>query len=96
MVFFDPPWGGEGYSDGAKPLDLFLSGKPLVEICRSLAKHQRARWIVLKVPFNFGFSAFMKRGAEGGALRLLRQEGIGRGKGGRPKFVIVILECSYL
>ena len=96
LVFFDPPWGGEGYSDGAKPLDLFLSGKPLVEICRSLAKHQRARWIVLKVPFNFGFSAFMKRGAEGGALRLLRQEGIGRGKGGRPKFVIMILECSYL
>ena len=93
VVFFDPPWGGESYADRCKPVDLFLSGKPLVEICNSLATCQRTRFIVLKVPFNFGFTAFMKRGVENGGLRLLRKEGIGRGRGGRPKFVIAILEC---
>ena len=87
VVFFDPPWGGESYSD-ERSVDLFLSGKKLVDVCCQLRPH--TQFIVLKVPYNFGFESFLSEGHR--VLRELRREDIGRGKGGRPKFVLMILE----
>eukprot|EP01043_Picozoa_sp_COSAG02_P008305 COSAG02_NODE_263_length_26627_cov_47.198168_14_plen_450_part_00 len=89
VVFFDPPWGGESYSE-TRSVDLFLSGKNLVDICCQLQGH--TQFIVLKVPFNFGFDSFLRQGR--GVLILLKQEPIGRGRGGRPKFVLMILQVK--
>ena len=91
VVFFDPPWGGESYSE-ERSVDLFLSGKNLVDICCQLQGH--TQFIVLKVPFNFGFDSFLRQGR--GVLILLKQEPIGKGRGGRPKFVLMILQVKLI
>ncbi len=57
VVFLDPPWGGPDYKEC--PLDslhLFLSGQTMAEVCSSLTG--AARFVCLKVPFNFAFSDF--------------------------------------
>ena len=71
VVFFDPPWGGESYSD-RKSISLELSGKPLVEICRDL--RGRTQFIVLTVPWNFDFEKFEERGKEGGVLKEISKQ----------------------
>lgn len=90
IVFFDPPWGGVGYDKQSK-VELFLSGKPLAEVCRGL--RGRTRLIVLKLPWNFAFDDFLSKATEGGVLWELKRKEMGRMPGRNPKFVIMILRC---
>jgi len=88
IVFFDPPWGGVGYDRQSK-VELFLSGRPLVDVCRGL--RGRTRLIVLKLPWNFAFDDFARRATEDGVLWELKREKMGCKPDGNPKFVIMIL-----
>jgi hypothetical protein len=49
IVFLDPPWGGKGYKQREK-IELFLSHKPIHEVCAELGKH--ARYVALKLPLR--------------------------------------------
>eukprot|EP01052_Picozoa_sp_SAG31_P044132 SAG31_NODE_7586_length_1647_cov_1.270026_2_plen_105_part_00 len=104
-MFFDPPWGGEGYGDRAQ-VELFLSGQSLASICARLAG--KAEYIALKLPHNFNFGQFFREassrkagGFSGHRLQELRREGMfgtrdGRPRGypgEKPKFVLMILRC---
>jgi hypothetical protein len=95
VVFFDPPWGGENYWENDS-MSLFLSDKPLVEVCRGL--RGRASVIVLKVPWNFDFEAFQNQGVQGGVLNNFDKKEVGRGRrhNGRqlPKFVLLSMDVD--
>jgi len=57
IIFLDPPWGGLGY-EKIERLQLFLSGKPLRQVCIDLAP--KTKLIALKLPFNFDFVHFFE------------------------------------
>lgn len=57
LIFIDPPWGGPEYKLCSK-ISLFLSGKPLADVCRELSPH--TKYIALKVPTNFDEAAFLE------------------------------------
>jgi len=56
-IFIDPPWGGPEYKTQDQ-VDLFISEKPLHEVCRELAEYTNI--IALKVPKNFNIENFSK------------------------------------
>mmetsp|Transcript_21726 Transcript_21726/g.42698 ORF Transcript_21726/g.42698 Transcript_21726/m.42698 type:complete len:497 (+) Transcript_21726:1-1491(+) len=49
ILFLDPPWGGKQYRKRDKVV-LYISKKPLSEICKFLGKY--TRYLAIKVPFN--------------------------------------------
>ena len=57
LVFVDCPWGGPNYkiSDSIR---LFLSGKPLEDVCFQLSNY--TDYIALKVPTNFAEAEFLR------------------------------------
>ncbi|CAM9883839.1 unnamed protein product [Chrysoparadoxa australica] len=55
IVFLDPPWGGPKYKE-ALDVELSLSDCPLSQVCEKLKG--LCRYIVLKVPVNFGIERF--------------------------------------
>jgi ubiquinone/menaquinone biosynthesis C-methylase UbiE len=57
VIFIDPPWGGPRYKN-KKGLNLFLSGKNLINVIDMLT----SKIVVLKVPFNFNFEGLFKYG----------------------------------
>jgi hypothetical protein len=88
VVFIDPPWGSNYFEK--ETLSLSLSNKPLVEVCRDLLG--KTSLIVIKVPYNFDFETFQKRGSEGGVLSNFDKKEIGKRRKNNgnqmPKFVI--------
>lgn len=50
VIFLDPPWGGPEYKQYTK-VNLYLSGRPLSEICNDFANV--TKYLALKVPVNF-------------------------------------------
>lgn len=68
VIFIDPPWGGPEYKLCPK-LSLFLSGKPLADVCCELASH--TKYIAIKVPTNFDEVAFLTA-VEGNLVRVHR------------------------
>ena len=88
IVFFDPPWGGPEYANKANGLDLFLSDRPLADVCRGL--EGLTQYIALKVPKNFKFKQFTLEVEKGG---LMQQKGCQHMYSqGRCKFVIILLK----
>lgn len=55
LVFFDPPWGGPSYKNNIN-IQLYLSKKPLSEVCSDVSLY--CRYIALKVPINFKVGLF--------------------------------------
>ncbi|GBG29147.1 Trimethylguanosine synthase [Hondaea fermentalgiana] len=49
LLFLDPPWGGKQYHKRDKVV-LFISKRPLAEICKTLGK--TTQYLAIKVPFN--------------------------------------------
>ena len=97
-MFFDPPWGGEGYGDQAQ-VELFLSGQSLANVCVGLAG--KVEYIALKLPHNFNFGQFFREAVGNHQLKELWREGMFGTKDGRPrgyagekpKFVLMVLRC---
>jgi len=58
VVFFDPPWGGPNYFQ-ENNLALYLDNISLSTICEAIKK--RTKYVIIKVPINFGFSAFQEQ-----------------------------------
>lgn len=56
-IFIDPPWGGPEYKTHEK-VDLFISEKPLHDVCYELSEYTKI--IALKVPKNFNIDKFSK------------------------------------
>jgi len=92
IVFFDPPRGGVDYRNRTRPVELFLSGQTLADVCRGL--RGRAKFVVLKLPFNFAFQDFLRACAQGGALEEVERREMGRLPNKPPKFVIMILKVA--
>lgn len=59
VIFFDPPWGGEGYSD-EKSIPLGLNNVNIACIINKLFQERKAKMIILFVPKNFDFQNFKK------------------------------------
>jgi 16S rRNA G966 N2-methylase RsmD len=57
VIFIDPEWGGRDYKY-KKNVDLFISKKPLYDICNSFKN--KCKLQVLKLPNNFDFIKFKK------------------------------------
>lgn len=57
VIFLDPPWGGKGYAK-EKTVRLRLNGVDVSEFVRKLKG--RAKYVALKVPFNFDLVSFKK------------------------------------
>ena len=55
VYYFDPPWGGRDYVS-RDSVELFLSNKPIGEICRMVTPLTKN--ILIKVPKNFDFKSF--------------------------------------
>ena len=55
VLYLAPPWGGPGYKEKAA-VSLTLGGQRLVDVCVAWAP--MTRYIALKLPFNFDFTAF--------------------------------------
>jgi predicted RNA methylase len=85
LVFLDPPWGGEGYRRHDS-LQLSLSGTDLAAVCRPLA----ARFVAIKTPFDFAFSAFQRDTADFLSLRVMQPIGVTRD--GHASFVLLLFE----
>lgn len=98
VVFIDPPWGIKYFEK--KKLSLFLSNKPLVKVCRDLLG--QTSLIVIKVPWNFDFKTFQKKGCKGGVLSNFDKKELGKGRininNGHqmPKFVIFSMSVLSL
>jgi tRNA G37 N-methylase Trm5 len=60
IIFFDPPWGSR-YNDADHGLDLFLSGKNLIDIVVDVINRGIASNIVLKLPYNYNYHALNKK-----------------------------------
>jgi hypothetical protein len=90
LVFLDPPWGGPSYTDfGMDQLHLSLSNKDLAVLCLELD----TKYIAVKVPYNFAFSAFLKD--THGILTELCRTPIGRSiRTNKPSFILTVLEKS--
>lgn len=89
LVFFDPPWGGHDYKKAAlDSVHLFLSGKDLATVCIEWVPY--ARYIALKVPYNFAFTAFFRKTWQ--HVRRLHTQPMGESRDGVPKFVFVLLQ----
>ena len=60
VIFIDPPWGGTDYMKCCDPLNLYLSGRNIGELCENVfGKH--ARHVAIKVPVNFDVNHFKKQ-----------------------------------
>lgn len=60
IIFLDPPWGGPNYKK-YKKIKLFLGKEKETNVINIINKiKEKAKMIVLKVPFNFDFSHFFK------------------------------------
>ena len=94
VVFIDPPWGSKYFEK--KKLSLFLSNKPLVKVCCDL--RGQTSLIVIKVPWNFDFKTFQKKGCKRGVLSNFDKKELGKGRiiNGRqmPKFVILSMQVT--
>lgn len=89
LVFFDPPWGGEDYKQtGRDSLHLFLSGKDIATVCVEWIPY--TRYIALKVPYNFAFTAFFNDTKK--YMRKMHAQPMGESRDGLPKFVFVLLQ----
>lgn len=60
LVFVDCPWGGPEYKQ-SESVRLFLSGKPLEDVCFQLSNY--ASHIALKTPTNFAEAEFLQETA---------------------------------
>jgi predicted RNA methylase len=60
VIFIDPPWGGVDYKKKNK-LRLYLGEVEFGYFVRKLIKNKASKLIVLKVPFNFYLSEFIKK-----------------------------------
>jgi 16S rRNA G966 N2-methylase RsmD len=59
LVYLDPPWGGRAYARRRPDaLMLTLDDEPVHALVRRIVRHRVARWLAIKVPFNFAFTAF--------------------------------------
>ena len=81
IVFLDPPWGGKGYKQREK-IELFLSHKPIHEVCAELGKH--ARYVALKLPLRADTAGLR---AIGGAT-VVKELPVGK------KMLLLVLEFS--
>ena len=54
VIFFDPPWGGPDYFK-KKNLNLYLGDTNIKYIIKNLLDYDKAKLVVVKVPFNFAF-----------------------------------------
>jgi tRNA G37 N-methylase Trm5 len=68
VIFIDPPWGGPEYKLSSK-ISLFLSGRPLADVCCELSVY--THYIAIKVPTNFDENAFLAA-VEGTLVRVHR------------------------
>jgi len=57
VVFFDPPWGGRGYSKN-KQLSLGLNNVNIACICNHLIENGRVKMIIIFAPKNFDLERF--------------------------------------
>lgn len=81
IVFLDPPWGGKGYKQREK-IELFLSHKPIHEVCAELGKH--ARYVALKLPLRADTAGL--RAISGAAV--VKEVPVGK------KMLLLVLEFS--
>jgi len=58
VIFMDPPWGGKEYIT-MQWISLFLSKVNITNIIETFEKY--AKYIAIKVPFNFNFIQFFKQ-----------------------------------
>lgn len=59
VIFFDPPWGGPEYYK-KENLSLYLGDIDIKYIIKNLLDYDKAKLVVVKVPFNFAFEEFKK------------------------------------
>jgi hypothetical protein len=81
IVFLDPPWGGKGYKQREK-IELFLSHKPIHEVCAELGKH--ARYVALKLPLR----------ADSSGLRAITGATVVKEMRVGAKMLLIVLEFS--
>jgi tRNA/tmRNA/rRNA uracil-C5-methylase (TrmA/RlmC/RlmD family) len=60
VIFIDPPWGGIDYMKCCDPLNLYLSGRNIGELCENVFG-KNARHVAIKVPVNFDVNHFKKQ-----------------------------------
>ena len=60
VIFIDPPWGGTDYMKCCDPLNLYLSGRNIGELCENVFG-KNARHVAIKVPVNFDVNHFKKQ-----------------------------------